>query len=117
MQSLKERIVHSSDGISSKVVFCVLATKLGTKEKVQEDQPLEYLISYDRHCNLLTLLAEASTKKKYVSRVRCLSVDSFRGSQRDKSDSEVQLLHSKLVASTPSEGRISQKGIILWAAQ
>ena len=55
MKSLTEEIENSSKNISSMAEFCVLATKLGTKENVQDNQPLERLMLYDRQCNLQTL--------------------------------------------------------------
>ena len=48
MKSLRKGIVNSSEFISGKAEFCVLAKKLRTKEKVQVVQPLECLTLYDR---------------------------------------------------------------------
>ena len=66
--------VNGDPTVSSKAGFYVLATKLGTKDKVQEDQLLECLTLYDR----LPLLAETRAKRKHVFRVRCLSDGSLR---------------------------------------
>ena len=75
---LSEGIVKSSNCTSGKAGFCFLVTKLGVKEVVLKDQPLEGFTIYNRHCNLLTLLDDSSARRKHIFRARCLSNDSFK---------------------------------------
>ena len=78
-KSAKEGMVNYSNLESYSEWFCVLATKSGTKEKIQELKPYKCLGQQERPCSFLTLLAEARAKRKQVFQVKCLSEDNFIG--------------------------------------
>ena len=60
--------------------FWVLATKSGTKEKVQDLQPFEYLMQQERPHSSLTLLVKVKARREQVFQIRCLSEGNFTAS-------------------------------------
>ena len=60
--------------------FGVLATNHGTKEKTQDNHPLECCTLYDRLLNFPTLFPKARDERMQVLKARCSSDDSFKGS-------------------------------------